>query len=179
MDSLKWLGMDYLTGVAMPIHSLHHYLHKYHFMFPLWYLLQLCLCLYHHYVIGWLYLFQVYSFLQFQPVEILAATGITHLGNARQDVNNTLLPIVWYVAVAAGLGNVHPKWMALHCKTYWNWMRSSVHVRICDRASCNCLAKFMGGHKKNPDQHYFFENKTLFSLIGEVSQYNQDSFCDN
>ena len=49
MDSLKLLGMAYLTVVDMTIHSFHHYLHSYCYMFTLCYLLQVCMCSYPRY----------------------------------------------------------------------------------------------------------------------------------
>ena len=111
MDSLKLLGMAYLTGVDMTMHSFYQYLHSYRYIFTLCYLLQVCMCSYHRYGSVWLYLFQFYSYLQVQPVSIPPASGLVHLGNVRQDFDAKIFPICWSLSVTSCLHTVHPDWI--------------------------------------------------------------------
>ena len=108
----------------------------------------------------WQSLFQVYSFLQVQPVATPAADGLYHLIYSRRYFNDVIFPIGLSVAVSAGLDTVHTDWMALflsRCKKSWRWRRKSVRVSISDRDFCNLLAKFMGGCKKTPAQDNFYK----------------------
>ena len=97
----------------MPIHSFKKYLNSYHYMSHSCYLRQVYICLYHQFGSGWLSLFQVYSCLQVQPGSIPTAAGLIYIVNERRYGNNTLCPIGWSVALAAGFDTVHPHWMAL------------------------------------------------------------------